>query len=231
MKKIGFTLAEVLITLAIIGVVASMTLPSLMTNVGEQQYRAGIKKGVNTLTEAAKLNDGDEGWDYGFIVADSNVNQLSAANRAATEARSLMSLLNNRTSIDYKTTGTNANTGLITGTTAYDGFAVVLQDGSSILFPATAGNSNAARILLQDGLPTGFVVLYDTNGAKGPNFLSNCLGNPVLTPTFTENGADTATLTDCNDRTKRIIRDQFMLKLRGQMVEPAGGAAEWALNN
>ena len=32
MKKNGFTLAEVLITLAIIGVVATMTLPALMTN-------------------------------------------------------------------------------------------------------------------------------------------------------------------------------------------------------
>ena len=31
MKKIGFTLAEVLITLGIIGVVAAMTIPNLMT--------------------------------------------------------------------------------------------------------------------------------------------------------------------------------------------------------
>ena len=37
MKKTGFTLAEVLITLSIIGVVAMMTLPALMTNVQEQQ--------------------------------------------------------------------------------------------------------------------------------------------------------------------------------------------------
>ena len=48
MKKNGFTLAEVLITLSIIGVVATMTLPALMTNVQEQQARTGIKKAINT---------------------------------------------------------------------------------------------------------------------------------------------------------------------------------------
>jgi prepilin-type N-terminal cleavage/methylation domain-containing protein len=57
MKKNGFTLAEVLITLAIIGVVATMTLPALMTNTGEQQAKTGLKKGINTLTEAAQMNE------------------------------------------------------------------------------------------------------------------------------------------------------------------------------
>ena len=33
LKKTGFTLAEVLITLGIIGVVAAMTLPAVITNV------------------------------------------------------------------------------------------------------------------------------------------------------------------------------------------------------
>ena len=37
--KFGFTLAEVLITLGIIGVVAALTLPSLVTN-----YQKQIKK-------------------------------------------------------------------------------------------------------------------------------------------------------------------------------------------
>lgn len=44
MKKNGFTLAEVLITLAIIGVVATLTLPALMTNTQEQQARTALKK-------------------------------------------------------------------------------------------------------------------------------------------------------------------------------------------
>ena len=40
--KFGFTLAEVLITLGIVGVVASITLPTLNNNVQKQTYEAGF---------------------------------------------------------------------------------------------------------------------------------------------------------------------------------------------
>ena len=64
MKKNGFTLAEVLITLSIIGVVATMTLPALMTNTAKQQAKTGLKKAINTLTEAAQMNQAIENYDY-----------------------------------------------------------------------------------------------------------------------------------------------------------------------
>ncbi len=44
MKHRGFTLAEVLITLGIIGVVAAMTIPTLIANTNSQKYRAQFKK-------------------------------------------------------------------------------------------------------------------------------------------------------------------------------------------
>lgn len=50
----GFTLAEVLITLAIIGTIASVTLPSLQLNVQKQQVGPALAKGVNTLENAAR---------------------------------------------------------------------------------------------------------------------------------------------------------------------------------
>ena len=56
MKKNGFTLAEVLITLAIIGVVAVLTLPALNSNTQEQQARTALKKMSNTFTQAASMN-------------------------------------------------------------------------------------------------------------------------------------------------------------------------------
>ena len=39
MKKLGFTLAEVLITLVIIGVIAAMTVPTLMNNTQGQENK------------------------------------------------------------------------------------------------------------------------------------------------------------------------------------------------
>jgi len=60
MKK-GFTLAEVLITLGIIGVVASLTIPTLMANYKKIQYVVGLKKAYAEITEALKLMANDHG--------------------------------------------------------------------------------------------------------------------------------------------------------------------------
>ena len=71
-SRIGFTLAEVLITLGIIGVVAAMTMPSLIANHREKETVVRLKKAYSTLSNAyiGVLNEyGDpstwdvESWD------------------------------------------------------------------------------------------------------------------------------------------------------------------------
>lgn len=59
--KNAFTLAEVLITLGIIGVVAAMTLPTLIANYQKQVYANGLKKGINTTLNMLKKMQADEG--------------------------------------------------------------------------------------------------------------------------------------------------------------------------
>ncbi len=61
MKKLGFTLAEVLITLVIIGVIAAMTVPTLMNNTNAQEYRSALKKAISGLNQALTLNYALEG--------------------------------------------------------------------------------------------------------------------------------------------------------------------------
>lgn len=51
----GFTLAEVLITLGIIGVVAAMTLPSLIANYNKQVYVTQLKKSISVIEQGLKL--------------------------------------------------------------------------------------------------------------------------------------------------------------------------------
>jgi len=54
-KRAAFTLAEVLITLAIIGVVAAMTIPTLISNYQEKVTVTKIKKAFAVLDQAMKL--------------------------------------------------------------------------------------------------------------------------------------------------------------------------------
>ena len=60
MKKLGFTLAEVLITLAIIGVIAAITMPGLSHNVSKQQIGPALAKAVKAEEELKKSVTADE---------------------------------------------------------------------------------------------------------------------------------------------------------------------------
>lgn len=60
-KKKAFTLAEVLITLGIIGVVAALTIPTLVENEQKVQYATGLKKAYMELQTFFKQYIADEG--------------------------------------------------------------------------------------------------------------------------------------------------------------------------
>lgn len=60
MKK-AFTLAEVLITLGIIGVVAAMTLPTLVNNTEKKELDAQLKKSYSVLQNAINRMNYEEG--------------------------------------------------------------------------------------------------------------------------------------------------------------------------
>ena len=67
--KSAFTLAEVLITLVIIGVVAALTISAVINTYVERSTVAKVKKGLSILGQAKKLaetqNGSIIGWDYG----------------------------------------------------------------------------------------------------------------------------------------------------------------------
>ena len=57
----GFTLAEVLITLVIIGVIAAMTIPTLINKTNNQEYASKLKKVYSTLAQATNRIIAEEG--------------------------------------------------------------------------------------------------------------------------------------------------------------------------
>ena len=63
-KRFGFTLAEVLITLGIIGVVAAMTIPTLIANTNGAKFRSQFKKTLSTLNQAGLMSQAQYDFDY-----------------------------------------------------------------------------------------------------------------------------------------------------------------------
>lgn len=74
MKKFGFTLAEVLITLGIIGVVAAMTIPNLITKLRYNREAALLKENYSILQQMM-LRANDEGAMSALPYVD-NMQQL-----------------------------------------------------------------------------------------------------------------------------------------------------------
>lgn len=64
----GFTLAEVLITLGIVGVIAALTLPNLITEHQKDVTVNNLKKVYSEITQAIKLAEAEhgsiEGWNF-----------------------------------------------------------------------------------------------------------------------------------------------------------------------
>ena len=56
MKKLGFTLAEVLITLMILGVIAAMTVPTLIQDTQKKEQVVQIKKGLSMINQAVTMD-------------------------------------------------------------------------------------------------------------------------------------------------------------------------------
>lgn len=67
--KNGFTLAEVLITLVIVGVIASLTIPTTINNVNKTETVTRLKKAYSTLVQTVNRSTIDNGhmtiWDMG----------------------------------------------------------------------------------------------------------------------------------------------------------------------
>ena len=126
----GFTLAEVLITLGIIGVVAAMTMPTLINSTQGAQYKTAFKKSLTVLSQAVVMNIALNDYDLSQVVAGTNVDSDAVDdenNPAAIDvggAQSLYELFSNRLNVvrtasneDFKTTAGDPDQWLIVSDT------------------------------------------------------------------------------------------------------------------
>lgn len=81
MKKTGFTLAEVLITLMILGVIAAMTVPTLIQDTQKKEQVVQMKKGLSMVNQAVTMN---------YALEQENLADIAAKSDAVTEVIKLM---------------------------------------------------------------------------------------------------------------------------------------------
>ncbi len=78
-KHFAFTLAEVLITLAVIGIVAALTMPTLVENYKKKEYSTRLKKFYSMMSQAIKLSEIDNGpsgqWIIPTAITDNEGNE------------------------------------------------------------------------------------------------------------------------------------------------------------
>ena len=192
MKKNGFTLAEVLITLAIIGVVATLTLPSLMSNTQEQQAVTAFRKAMNTLNEVAQMNAAVHGFDFSGITTTTQPTNRNVFSAQGILEQSIWGIMKANAQVDQTRSGLANAAGIGPGGECDNVENVVaFRDGTTLCYAATATAANADTVI------NGVI---DTNGLKAPNTLSTC-GNATCTQA-------------------KNIKDQFVITLHGSVAIP-----------
>ena len=166
-KRFGFTLAEVLITLGIIGVVAAMTMPTLMNSTQGAQYKAAYKKALSAISQGVTLNVALDGDSFAEAVAGTTAG-------STTQAHTIANILNSRMNVVSATAGSsNGDSYSINGITkANANTALFFNDG--VVFSFHAANAKACT---QDANVTGHNECkgyIDVNGQKGPNKVVAC---------------------------------------------------------
>jgi prepilin-type N-terminal cleavage/methylation domain-containing protein len=178
--KSGFSLAEILISIGIIGVVATYTIPTLMDAVKDTKNYAGLRKAQQTLQEALAQTATSNG-------TPSSVKDLFSANDYTTFGEAFVKKLivgkNCRNSTDedcFPDANTNWDgTGSVTTPSKCSmRYKFVTNDGMAIsIFPYSSGtyspNCNNNRSINVTNSPVKNVcaeVLVDTNGDQQPNY-------------------------------------------------------------
>ena len=171
--KKAFTLAEVLITLGIIGVVAAMTLPALIQNYQSAVLKTQFKKAYSDLNNASTLFRVHNGMSVSEFAAEDSP---KAKDLFKKEFNTILKTNNNRYDTEDDE-GNPINAKPYKGKDGkYHGWGFIYdksQDYRSVCDTGGAFWDGTGRVILLDDPPSsgknGPKVCIDINGEKGPN--------------------------------------------------------------
>lgn len=168
----AFTLAEVLITLGIIGIVAAMTIPALMQSTQKQELKSGFKEAYSMLSNAYSRLQTDQGFlgDYNSLYTY----YRTAPNNTTQFATDLTSYLNVAQTCPGQFGCINSS-GVSSNGTIYKDFSGAPW-GTNI----NANYVGTYQFILNNGMilfvwapnmTSNMSISIDVNGYKGPNVL------------------------------------------------------------
>lgn len=146
----GFTLAEVLITLGIIGIVAAITIPTLMNNIQEAQYKTAYRKAFSIAAQA---------W---MAAAANNEIESRAAWNEATSKVNNFNTFKSYFKVAKDCNNSNNSDCWANGEKSWGNY----PDSNALAF---VDNSGMCWSLVSNLTGFGADILVDTNGFKQPN--------------------------------------------------------------
>ncbi len=212
-KHAGFTLAEVLITLGIIGVVAAMTIPTLMSNTGKAEFKTAFKKVISAVNQAVTLSVAIDYMDFGDATS-------------GTGADSVFEILRKKMQIAKTESSDVDDVKRMFGTTGGSNYTIFFADGMVLSYPQSMQNcTNYDNIKMK-----GCAAIVDVNGVKNPNRLSNCQYSAAsgTLSTITNDSSVSGSNTFCGEE-NTLVSDQYSVRFKGQQLIPNGYAARYVL--
>ena len=189
-KKAAFTLAEVLITLGIIGIVAAMTIPTLISKNQKRVIEAKLKEDYSIIQQVIKSNEGDD-VDMSMLLKDEDTNSqkqwfetyfapyMKYSHVCYNEAGCWQNRGKNRTLDSSIAHNDRQNIGI-----GLDVVTVKLNNGTNICMDVWGAYSLWNRFGINTSNP-GLTFYIDSNGDSGPNVI----GKDIYVLTYTsENG-------------------------------------------
>ena len=166
-KKKAFTLAEALITLVIIGVIAALTIPAILVNTEQHEYKSALKKALSALNQVIELNVALEG--YGPLESG-YMNQPTVEDSFYEMFRNRMNVISTSTSYSW---GNTTNYAFFTADGMRYEFPTEPKQTMGGTFSKTNGKCATPGGNIQDDLGVTYnvpcLIIVDVNGQRRPN--------------------------------------------------------------
>jgi len=172
-NKVAFTLAEVLVTLGIIGVVAALTVPNLMQNYQRQAYVTQLHKFYSDMENALRQVMTED------RAQDLTETRLRGANdtTVATFLKDNFKIVNDCGGSAIKAPCFNVTDYKIMNGTAFSNLSNLSMSSTNVRHCVTlAGGEAVCMSEFSGNADTGYgKLIVDTNGTKGPNVVGRDL--------------------------------------------------------